>query len=243
MIDPYIQMSEFIEFAKRATEREELQSDFQSRIGMYGYHMHTCLSTVDLSNRPFNSLFWIDYFDLDWAAHYVEQQYENSDPVLLRSIGSSTPYFWARDLDFGSFNKLQKRIFDEASDVDIVNGFTVPLIALGMPPTTVNIIGGQDVHSTPDQLNAFHLMAIFFHSAALRIESKNFECKPVKLTAREQECLQWVFAGKSSSVIAELLNVSQPTVDFHVSNAAKKFGVATRHQAAIHAFLTGQITF
>lgn len=61
------------------------------------------------------------------------------------------------------------------------------------------------------------------------------------LTDREIEALTWVARGKSSSDIAVLMNVSERTVNFHVSNVIRKLGVATRVQAAIRCALLGLI--
>lgn len=242
MPEPFKIMGEFIEFAKVCSARNELQENFQSSVGRFGYTMHTCCSFVDFMNPPENSILWLDYIDHDWAGYYVDNKFEQHDPVILRCGNSSEPYFWQRDFNFAKFTKTQTRIFEEARGAEIVNGLTVPLFARDMPPTTVNIIGGQDVDGTSETLNALHLMAIYFHAAALRIVSKKVDESVVELTSRERECLQWVFAGKSSSVIAQLLNVKPETVNYHLGKAVEKYGVATRHQAAVHAFLRGDIT-
>ena len=56
-----------------------------------------------------------------------------------------------------------------------------------------------------------------------------------ELGEREAESLTWAARGKSSSEIAQILGISKRTVDFHISNARSKLGVATRTQAVIKA--------
>jgi DNA-binding CsgD family transcriptional regulator len=63
----------------------------------------------------------------------------------------------------------------------------------------------------------------------------------VRVTARESEVLGWVAVGKSDWAIGRLLNISGKTVNFHVENAKRKFGVATRVQAVIIAMRAGII--
>lgn len=63
----------------------------------------------------------------------------------------------------------------------------------------------------------------------------------VELTDREIEALTWVAKGKSSTDIAVLMNISERTVNFHVNNVIRKFGVATRVQAAIRCAILGLI--
>lgn len=57
------------------------------------------------------------------------------------------------------------------------------------------------------------------------------EAREMFLTARQIECLEWVQAGKSSSVIGQILGVSKHTVDEHLAEACKRLGVRSRIQA------------
>jgi DNA-binding NarL/FixJ family response regulator len=56
-----------------------------------------------------------------------------------------------------------------------------------------------------------------------------------QLSDREVATLTWAARGKTSSEIARILGLSKRTVDFHIDNARKKLGVATRTEAAIKA--------
>jgi len=60
-----------------------------------------------------------------------------------------------------------------------------------------------------------------------------------QVTVRESEVLAWVAAGKSDWAIGQILNISNKTVNFHVENAKRKFGVGTRVQAVIAAIRIG----
>jgi DNA-binding NarL/FixJ family response regulator len=63
----------------------------------------------------------------------------------------------------------------------------------------------------------------------------------VRLSDREIEVLTWSARGKSSGDIAILIGVSERTVNFHIENAMRKLGVATRIQAAVQASAEGII--
>ena len=54
-------------------------------------------------------------------------------------------------------------------------------------------------------------------------------------TPRESQVLGWIAAGKSDWAIGRILNISGKTVNFHVENAKRKFGVCTRVQAVVAA--------
>jgi DNA-binding CsgD family transcriptional regulator len=51
------------------------------------------------------------------------------------------------------------------------------------------------------------------------------------LTPRESECLHWVGEGKTDSEVGKILHISGRTVRFHINNAKRKLGVASRIQA------------
>ncbi|MFY8105338.1 MAG: response regulator transcription factor [Elstera sp.] len=62
-----------------------------------------------------------------------------------------------------------------------------------------------------------------------------------ELTDREIETLTWVARGKSSSEIADMLGISERTVNFHVENVMRKLDVVSRVQAAVVAVQSGWI--
>jgi DNA-binding CsgD family transcriptional regulator len=61
------------------------------------------------------------------------------------------------------------------------------------------------------------------------------------VTVRESQVLSWVAAGKSDWAIGQILKISGKTVNFHVENAKRKFGVGTRIQAVVAAMRRGMI--
>jgi len=65
--------------------------------------------------------------------------------------------------------------------------------------------------------------------------------KLANLSDREVEALTWAARGKTSAEIAQILNLSKRTVDFHIDKAREKLGVATRIQAVIKAVNGGLI--
>jgi DNA-binding NarL/FixJ family response regulator len=61
------------------------------------------------------------------------------------------------------------------------------------------------------------------------------------LNDREAEILTWAARGKTSAQIAELLDMTKRTVDFHLDNARVKLGASTRIEAALKATMGGLI--
>ena len=59
------------------------------------------------------------------------------------------------------------------------------------------------------------------------------------LTGREIEVLKWTADGKSSSEIADLLSISENTVNFHIKNSVVKLRTANRTAAVVRAAMLG----
>ncbi len=62
-----------------------------------------------------------------------------------------------------------------------------------------------------------------------RLRQPDTTCAP--LTPRQLECLRWAQAGKSSTDIGAILEISRRTVETHISDACGRLGVRTRVQA------------
>jgi len=59
------------------------------------------------------------------------------------------------------------------------------------------------------------------------------------LSLREHTCLHWAAQGKSSREIAQLLGVSERTINFHLQNACRKLSARNRRVAVVTALAMG----
>jgi DNA-binding NarL/FixJ family response regulator len=87
----------------------------------------------------------------------------------------------------------------------------------------------------------FELLVEIIRSKLGRASESGSGSSPVQLSQREIEALTWSARGKSSTDIAVLMKLSERTVNFHIENAIRKLGVATRIQAAVKGALLGLI--
>ncbi len=61
----------------------------------------------------------------------------------------------------------------------------------------------------------------------------------VQLSQREICVLRWTADGKTSCDISEILNITERTVNFHISNAITKLNAANKTAATVRAALLG----
>ena len=92
--------------------------------------------------------------------------------------------------------------------------------------------------------HAATMTALHVHERAQTLLSESvFESSTVcrRLSRREQECLKWVAAGKSTSIISDILNISEKTVDAHIQSVLHKLNAQTRAHAVVRAAALGFI--
>jgi DNA-binding CsgD family transcriptional regulator len=63
----------------------------------------------------------------------------------------------------------------------------------------------------------------------------------VVLTDREIQCLSWTAAGKTSLEIAEILGLSEHTVNHYLNQVTRKLEAVNRTQAVVKAIRRGLI--
>ena len=64
-----------------------------------------------------------------------------------------------------------------------------------------------------------------------------------RLTGREVQCLTWAARGKSSWETAQICEISENTVNFHLKNAQRKLGAVNKCHALAKALTHGFIKF
>ena len=73
------------------------------------------------------------------------------------------------------------------------------------------------------------------HGGLRYLEHYEFGLVRSALNEREIECLTWSARGKTSPEIAQIVNISKRTVNFHIEKACRKLNVATRTEAVVKA--------
>jgi DNA-binding response OmpR family regulator len=93
-------------------------------------------------------------------------------------------------------------------------------------------LGADDYLTKPVD---YDVLAALITARLARVARSAVWPKHVGLREREVETLTWAARGKTFWEIGEILGLSKRTVEFHLENARRKLGVATRTQALIKA--------
>lgn len=101
-------------------------------------------------------------------------------------------------------------------------------------------MSGQRTDFTAVELAEFFYLATCIYGRLNFI--KNLDARSVELLAdREIDCLNWTASGKTSAEIAEIMQLSEHTVNHYLNRATKKLDTVNRTQAVAKALRLGII--
>lgn len=172
------------------------------------------------------------------------------DPVLHRLHTESLPFTYSLRTYIDSGNGDLADLLDAHG---YRNGVTVALHLPGNKHFVLGLAREESLptvdHGVTHLLANLQLVAVHAQIAAQRVLATvepvavpvDPDAEPPapigpRLTPREVEVLRWTMAGKSGTMVAEILGVSHAAVKFHVANAMKKLDAPSKH-VAIHKAL------
>jgi len=175
----------------------------------------------------------------EWGQRYVQNRYLAYDPVIMELLANTEPFLWSEALKRHDANKRQQRIFHEASEFGLNEGVCIPIFGPCNYLAWVTLAGDR-VDLSPRARMAAHMMSIYTHNRLVKLVRPK---RPphATLTEREADCLRWAAHGKTDWEIGEILSISENTTHWHIENAKRKIGVATRMQAVVGAIAEGMI--
>lgn len=178
-----------------------------------------------------------------WLDHYWENGYATDDPAVIYCSQNIIPIEW-HALAYGPRSK-NASVMHNAADFGLKAGISMPVHSphgeLGILSFALNRNDAPAREITRHAMPFVQMLAVHVHEALRRVLISTDLERPQELTAREAECLRWAADGKTSWEIAQLLKMSERTVNFHLNNAMIKLDVCNRQHAIARAILHGMI--
>ncbi|PCK88645.1 LuxR family transcriptional regulator [Rhizobium sophoriradicis] len=173
-------------------------------------------------------------------ALYDQEGLMVDSPVLRRLRTSARPFFydmsrqsWPRDdgksaLVVGLFERfrMMRCAYFPTHEASGLRG-------------AVSFAGDREPFSPAEMRELCYIAIHVFDRLA---EIRNLDTRMTDaLTDREIDCLNWTAAGKTSAEIAEILSLSEHTVNHYLNRATKKLDTVNRTQAVAKALRIGLI--
>jgi LuxR family transcriptional regulator, quorum-sensing system regulator CciR len=224
------------------------------------------LGDLDLMMREAASDFGADYYLMIHHANYfsgeiglvnlgnyprefreisLQDGTDRADPIMEACERTLTGFFWN---DVGSVITMTRRHLERAAAVHATglgDGFVVPAHIPGEHLGSCHFAVESGKTLQRDRSAALQTIATFGFEAARRLSKERDDIwrRPPPLTDRQRQCLILSARGKSDTVIAQLLRLSPKTVNEHIEEAKRRYGVATRGQLVVNALYASEISF
>jgi LuxR family transcriptional activator of conjugal transfer of Ti plasmids len=176
---------------------------------------------------------------------YLGEDGEVLDPVSARVREGGLPFLWSttpspsQDFATEAFYKCLRRR-------GIFSGLCVPIADYVAGPAYVSFLSayeiGADDPEIAEKIPGLAFAAQKFHVMAKTALSRTSNSDGQgRLTAREIACLRLGALGRTVAESASALNVTPRTIEFHLKNAAEKFGAPNKLRTILMAVNAGLI--
>jgi LuxR family quorum-sensing transcriptional regulator LasR len=203
----------------------------------------TLFAVLKSKEEPIENAFLRSNYSKEWRETYDSNKLGYVDPTVTHCLKSTIPLLWTPD----NFTRPdQKNMYEECTSYGLRSGIIFPIHGPNGEFGMMSFVSEQlaDPKSQKDMLHSMALLSIIrdyvFESSKKFLVTPEPEIQIV-LTPREKEVVKWTVAGKSSWEISKILNCSESTINFHLSNIRLKFNVNTKQQAIIKALKLGII--
>lgn len=189
-------------------------------------------------------------FPTEWLEHYYSNNYFKDDKVFELCRSRKTPFHWRAELKRSEMTAIQQRIMDHATRSGLVDGYTMPLISRDGEIAIMTGIPDPKRYDPERQRyneSLLYILAHFFHAHALRLVMEAELASTVVgrrrafLSGRERESVFWISRGKSSWEVAQILGISEKSVECYMDSVKRKLEASNRTQAVVKALLLGLI--
>ena len=235
-------MSAFEQFIDATVDIETtdaLAQEFGRALASEGYENHIFTS---VAVKDFGKVIWCD-FPSGYPETYISENWQQVDPVLSRSLVASRPFEWNSIYKKDGLTQPQRDLMENCKLLGVHSGVVFPMYGLGPNKDVISISQRHKSETNPKRIPILHAIcaqAWCKHLHLMRPADDFIELLP-SLTPRECETLRWVKIGKSNDQISEILNISERTVQHHLTTVMQKLGVSNRVSAVVAALQRGLI--
>lgn len=203
----------------------------------------TLFAVLKSKNEPIENAFLRSNYAKDWRATYDKEGLGYVDPTVTHCLEKTIPLLWTPDC---FANQAQKNMYEEATSYGLRSGIIFPIHGpngeFGMLSFVSEYLANpKSQKDIMQDMGALSIIRDYVFESSKRFLTYQNGNANIVLTPREKEVLKWAMAGKSSWEISKILNCSESTINFHLSNTRVKFDVNTKQQAIIKALRMGII--
>lgn len=191
-------------------------------------------------NRRLVSIPW-NHFPSGYSYNYVSHGWDKIDPILEHIQAAHRPFHWRDACARMSLKPIQTRFLNECRELGVHSGLTIPLHGPGADVDLISLSLRDEKETDDSRMHVVYALTTQYRLRLGEIAGEVPEETGEPLTPKELECLCWCKEGKTNWEIGEILNLSEKTVEFHLSNTIRKLGASNRITAVVKGLQSGII--
>lgn len=239
---------------------DELKSQMQALSEQYGFSSY---NFIDAGNLVDEVPYYLTTVESSWEETYRGNNFVDIDPYVSLARHRNIPFTWAalptdRYPSRGP-KRAASRLMDAARDFRFTDGFLVPFHFrddLGRYGAALMVYLWKDAARHLEMMLAekqfeLHVITLYWAQRVIDLVSNELRSKesPFRresisrstLTDRERAVLRWAAAGKTNTETADILHVTENTVETYMKAVLSKLGAANKTHAVALAIRNGVI--
>jgi LuxR family transcriptional regulator, activator of conjugal transfer of Ti plasmids len=231
MLAPIFQT--FMDRLGEAADCEALKDALSGVVDAFGLSGFAYVSALELKPDPAP---YLTTYPARWVTRYLHEHYHEIDPVVLQARRCTTPFHWDCQTPSPAASEDERRFLGDAEEFGVECGLTFPIHDGRRHPALLSFAYRRRQGPLSANIEKhLHLAALYFHVHARHKLAASAKPPFPLLSRAEASCLQWIARGKRSAYIAEMLDLSQHAVLWHLRGAKRKLGATTLSQAVAAA--------
>ncbi|RSO58817.1 LuxR family transcriptional regulator [Acinetobacter lactucae] len=167
------------------------------------------------------------------------ERYLRNCPITRHIFDYDEPFFWTKTTDKNN-SKETYRVIKNINERGEVSGVQVPIFGRTGLEGAISFAGELSVLEADFRFILQSVCVAAFRELQKK-RSLNLLRENYALSPREKEVLKWTALGRKQSEIAEILKISERTVENHLRSVRKKLEVKSTAQAIACALKINEI--
>jgi len=255
-----LNLDEAIADIEACTTLDQLRDRLQTIIENHGF---SAFEFLDAGQPHLDRPFHFGTVDEKWVEEYTRNNFVVVDPCIAQARKTNTPFTWG-SVKLPAFRGRRRpgaiRTMEAARDHGFTEGLMIPYHFrdhLGRVHSSSNVFFWKDPVAKfkfllSERKHELHLIMIYWVQRAVDIIAEDHRTgvtviRPNQpgggptLTDRERDMLAWAGRGKTAADTADILKISEETVETHIRNAMRKLDATNKTHAVAKAIYLGMI--
>lgn len=221
----------FAQAAPKAISEGALIHELMARVERWGV-THAAGGVMSDAARTFKPGPRFGRINVAWAETYFGQHLYRDDPVMDFALRAERGEYWDKAFDASRLNRAGRKVLGVAGDFGARDGYMVP-VPLYNGDIVIVSYQGERLERHPDVEAVLRAYALYFGVEGHRLMVRNQvrSGRFAGLTPRQLQVLHLTALGYRDMDIAEELDISVKTVEFHLARIRSRMGAANTKEA------------